>query len=114
MFVMTKTFGDKYRNDLRYSHASITKYSLLPAMKFVRLPAVSFIKLPTITVGFSPASIKIFATIAVVVVLPCVPVIAIVHLSFEITPSASGYDMTGIPRFFASANSVWSFGIAIV
>ena len=66
------------------------------------------------TVGSSPASIIIFAIIAVVVVFPCVPVMAMVYLSFEIMPSTSGYEITGTPRFFASTNSACSFGTAIV
>src|SRR3989338_11282075 len=139
MFVITRTPGDKFKNDRRYSHPSTTRYLLFPATKLVRPMALSpLIKGvpesaregvvsslsnnppasecsapfdkgdcpskkndPIITVGSSPASIIIFATIAVVVVLPCVPVIAMVYLSREMIPSASGYDNIGIPRFFA-------------
>src|SRR3989338_4871872 len=131
MLVMTRMCGERLRNERQYSHPSTTKYLLFPATKLVlfvvvvdiRCPqfcghlmstGVSNRKLPMITVGSSPASIKILATIAVVVVFPCVPVIAMVYLSFEMTPSASGYDRIGIFRFFASTNSACSLGIAIV
>src|SRR3990167_5920594 len=78
---MTIIFGLRLRKFFLYSQASTTKYSLLPATKL--LPW-SFNKLPTITVGSSPASIRILAIIAVVVVLPCAPETAIVYLLFEI------------------------------
>src|SRR3989344_3263006 len=87
---MPTTVGFISRKDLLYSHASTTKYFDLPATKLL---LVSESIEPTITVGSIFASISIFATIAVVVVFPCVPQIAIVYLSLDITPSAAGYEI---------------------
>src|SRR3990167_7718422 len=98
MLVMTIIFGLRLKKYFLYSQASTTKYSLLPATKLLPRLAVapsvgglgSFNKLPTITVGSSPASIRILAIIAVVVVLPCAPEMAILYLFLEIIPSISG------------------------
>src|SRR3989344_7309823 len=96
---MPTTVGLISRNDLLYSHASTTRYLLLPATKF---DFTSLIKEPTITVGSIFASMRILAIIAVVVVFPCVPHIAIVYLSLDITPSASGYEITFFTFFLTS------------
>src|SRR3989344_435534 len=100
MFVITTIFGCMLRNDLLYSHASTTKYSLLPAIKLLSAwPTVASggnNKLPTITVGSFLLLHKIFAIIAVVVVLPCVPATAMVYLSRLIISSICGYESAGI------------------
>ena len=74
ILVITLIFGKKLRKLFVYSQASVTKYSDLPTLIF---PPIS-LKIPPIErVGSTSASKRILASIEVVVVLPCVPLMAI-------------------------------------
>ena len=74
ILVITDITGDKYKNEASLSSASATKYCPLPNLALV--PAA--VSLPPITkVGSKPAAPRIDAVKLVVVVLPCVPAMAI-------------------------------------
>ena len=55
--------------------------------------------------GSSPADCNATVNIAVVVVFPCVPAIAMELFSFKSQASALARDAIGIPNFLASINS---------
>ena len=71
---ITAIFGKKSKKLLVYSQASVTNTSELPTLIF---PPIAFKIPPTEMVGSFSASSKIWDSIDVVVVLPCVPEIAI-------------------------------------
>ncbi|EKD32770.1 MAG: hypothetical protein ACD_76C00149G0001 [uncultured bacterium] len=70
------------------SQASSTSQLLFPKRKFPCSKDDAFE--PTMTVGSNPACSRIVPIIAVVVLFPCVPEIAIVSYSFVISPRSSG------------------------
>ena len=73
MFVTTAIIGCRCRNDASLSSASATRYLPSPSFAF----AFALASRPPITnVGSTPASASTLAIRLVVVVLPCVPAIA--------------------------------------
>ena len=73
MLRMISILGLRLRKLSMYSQASVTKYWLAPTLT---LPPISARFPPTRMVGSSLALSKIKETIEVVVVLPCVPEMA--------------------------------------
>ena len=108
MLPMLATVGRRWWNDLLYSHASATSSPGSPACGPVGMaPAPSLNPVPvgtsglrhpapscrhappTITEGSKPASARAHPSIAVVVLLPCVPAMAMPRLPFMHSPRAS-------------------------
>ena len=73
MLVTTAMMGDRFRKEASDSSASATMYSPLPRRALA--PAL-FRRPPMTKVGSRPASCSTLATRLVVVVLPCVPAMA--------------------------------------
>src|SRR3989338_7082842 len=72
-----QNFGPLSKNAVSYSSPSKTTYFPLPSLK---VELMFLMKPPTNILGSNPAVSRIQATIAVVVVLPCVPAITIAFL----------------------------------
>ena len=102
MLVTTPILGRKPKNIWSYSSASTTK--CLPVPERPLLSILASVP-PIITVGSSSASSKIWATIPVVVVLPCVPVMAMPVLLVIKLPSKSPRLSRGTPKRRASCIS---------
>src|SRR6266508_2110911 len=110
MLVTIATCGWYSRNDRSLSSASATKYSPVPWWAFEPTSEIS----PPITKdGSRPACCRIRVAIEVVVVLPCVPAIAIVRRPAMAAARASERCSTRSPRARASTSSRWSAGIAV-
>ena len=77
-FVTTARIGESFRKDRSLSSASATRYCVVPSLAFE--PSAST-RPPTTTVGSKPPAASTAATIEVVVVLPCMPAIAIPYFS---------------------------------
>ena len=99
MFVTTDRIGIRLRNDASDSSASTTMYSPAPSAEF----APTLFSLPPMTkVGSKPASASTQVTSEVVVVLPCVPAIAMPRFRRISSASISARGTTGT-RFARAA-----------
>ena len=102
MFVTTATVGESFRKVPSLSSASATRNS--PCPSFALEPRL-FSLPPTTAVGSHPAVASTVATIEVVVVLPCVPAMAIPYFIRISSASISARGITGIFRRCASRTS---------
>ena len=93
MLVTTAMMGESIRNEPSLSSASATRYSPWPRRAL--LPSARSLP-PTTTVGSRPASRSTVATSDVVVVLPCVPAMAMPYFMRISSASISARGMTGI------------------
>ncbi len=109
MVVITASTGCRRRKLRSNSSASATRYQLLPR----RAPVPETRRRPpTITVGSSPASVRMVPTSDVVVVLPWVPATAMPYLRRISSASISARRMTVMPRARAAPISGLSSWIA--
>src|SRR5512141_2440474 len=99
MLVTTATVGESFRNEPSLSSASATRNSPWPS--FALDPRL-FSFPPTTAVGSQPAVASTVATIEVVVVLPCVPAIAMPYVIRISSASIAARGITGILRRCAS------------
>ena len=102
MFVMTARMGESFRNERSLSSASATRYCERPRRAFEPIAST---RPPTTTVGSSPPAASTAATIEVVVVLPCIPAIAIPYFRRINSANISARGITGICRRSASETS---------
>ena len=110
MFVTTASTGFRCRNEASLSSASTTMNSPEPSRACA--PAAS--SLPPMTkVGSSPASASTLVTSEVVVVLPCVPVIATPCFSRISSASIAARGTIGTRRARAAASSGLSAATAL-
>ena len=95
--------GRRLRNERSYSQASATKYGLSPTP----LPPPSCLTPAPITkLGSRPARRKTYESQAAVVLLPCVPLMAMPSPQWAMSsPSSSAYFTTHTPRRRASTIS---------
>ena len=110
MFVTTATSGESSRNERSDSSASTTSHSPVPNDAFVltpgRPPAPGGRSSPPITnVGPQPSDSSACAAIDAVVVLPCVPAIAIVRRRRLSSPSSAPRWISRSPRSRAATRS---------
>jgi len=108
-FVTTAIVGFSCRNEPSDSSLSVTNHAPPPARAF---EPVSTRTPPTATVGSRPAVSKIVASIAVVVVLPCVPATATSLWPFASSASIAPRVITLSLRSIAATNSGLSCAIA--
>ena len=102
MLVTTAMIGDSMRNEPSLSSASATRKSPCPSRALV--PSARSLP-PTTTVGSRPASRSTVPSSEVVVVLPCVPAIAMPYFMRISSASISARGMTGILSSRARATS---------
>ena len=92
MFVTTASTGIRFRNEASDSSASTTMYSPAPSREFA--PALAS-RPPMTKVGSTPAAASTLVTSEVVVVLPCVPAIAMPFFSRISSASITARGTTG-------------------
>ena len=110
ILVTTDIIGVRCRNEASDSSASATMYSPLPKRALV--PAA--FSLPPITkVGSNPAAPRMDAVRLVVVVLPCVPAMAMPSRKRINSASISARGITGICCSLAATTSGLSFFTAV-
>ena len=110
MFVTSAISAASCRNERSDSSASTTSQSPVPQPAFVPVVRSS----PPMTYdGSQPARISACAAIEAVVVLPCVPAIAIVRRSRDSSPSSSPRWISRRPRARATARSGFEAPIAV-
>ena len=99
MLVMTVNTGDRYKNEASLSSASATIHVPLPSLALV--PAAVSLP-PMMKVGSSPAAPRMDAVRLVVVVLPCVPAMAMLSRKRMISANIMARGITGIWRAMAA------------
>ena len=109
MLVTTDKIGDSFKNERSLSSASATRYCDFPRRAFEPIAST---RPPTTTVGSSPPAASTAATIDVVVVLPCIPAIAMPYFSRINSASISARWITGMCSSCARATSGFSAEIA--
>ena len=102
MFVTTATTGIRFRNDASDSSASTTMYSPVPSRA---LAPAEFNRPPITKVGSRPPAASTLATRLVVVVLPCVPAMAMPCFSRISSASITARGTTGTRRARAARTS---------
>ena len=110
MLVTTAITGIRFRNEASDSSASTTMYS--PPPRRALAPA-EFSRPPITKVGSSPPAASTLATRLVVVVLPCVPAIAMPCFSRISSPSITALGTTGMRRARAAMTSGLSLRTAV-
>ena len=93
MLVTTARIGHSLRNERSLSSASATKYSDLPTRAFEPMAST---RPPMTTVGSRPPAASTAATIEVVVVLPCMPAMAMPYFRRISSASISARGITGM------------------
>ena len=93
MLVTTARIGESLRNERSLSSASATRYCDLPSRAFEPMAST---RPPTTTVGSSPPAASTAATIEVVVVLPCMPAMAMPYFRRISSASISARWITGM------------------
>ena len=102
MFVTTASTGIRFRKEASDSSASTTMNSPLPRAEL----APALCSLPPITkVGSTPASVRMSVTSEVVVVLPCVPAMAMPLRRRISSASITARGTTGMRRARAAITS---------
>ena len=110
ILVTTDSMGSRFRNEASLSSASTTMYSPWPRREL----APAALSLPPITkVGSMPASASTEVTSEVVVVLPCVPAIAMPLRRRISSASITARCTTGTAAARAASNSGLSALIAV-
>ena len=110
MLVTTARIGDRFRNDASDSSASTTMKSPAPR----RECASALISLPPMTkVGSTPASASTLVTSDVVVVLPCVPAMAMPCFRRISSASITARGTTGTRLLRAAMTSGLSLRTAV-
>ena len=102
ILVTTAMIGCKYKNEASDSSASATKYSPWPRCALV---PIEFKRPPMTQVGSSPASPSTCEIKLVVVVLPCVPAMAMPCLKRISSASIIARGTTGTPAALAATTS---------
>ena len=102
MFVTTATTGIRFRNEASDSSASTTMYSPLPSRA---LAPAEFSRPPITNVGSRPPAASTLATRLVVVVLPCVPAMAMPCFSRISSASITARGTIGTRRARAAMTS---------